>query len=135
MRIRFHRHKRIFIIIGIFLFYLIFLRSSNTDLETLTDHEIRKPLLKDEIRAHEEHHEARKNVHKPLNNLKERINIHNYVKPAPCTNCPGENGAAVPISPKEEIAVNQVMKKEFFNSLASERVSLWRSLPDVRFEE
>jgi hypothetical protein len=137
MRIRFHRHKRIFLIVGVVLFYLIFLRSSDSSLETPIEHEIKKPLVKDEIRIKHEHEHQVANKHgdKPLNHLKERVNIYNYIKPVPCSNCPGENGAAVQIMPNEETAVNQAMKKEFFNSLASERVSLWRSLPDTRFEE
>jgi hypothetical protein len=119
------------------LFYLIFLRSSDSSLETPIEHEIKKPLVKDEIRIKHEHEHQVANKHgdKPLNHLKERVNIYNYIKPVPCSNCPGENGAAVQIMPNEETAVNQAMKKEFFNSLASERVSLWRSLPDTRFEE
>lgn len=168
MRIRihkFHRHKRILLVIGVLLFYWAFFRSSSENSEILSDEHIVDKIQDAEIKVenklneHEHHDHVRVNPHenrehirdkvvqehaaheapvaqvKNQNKVKERVNIFNYVKPAPCASCPGENGAAVPIMPQEEAAVNQVMKKEFLNSLASERVSLWRSLPDVRFEE
>ena len=33
---------------------------------------------------------------------------------------------------EEEIGIEEVYKKEFFNLRASDKISLWRSLPDAR---
>jgi hypothetical protein len=33
---------------------------------------------------------------------------------------------------QEEIGIDEVYKKEFFNLRASDKISLWRSLPDFR---
>jgi polypeptide N-acetylgalactosaminyltransferase len=64
-----------------------------------------------------------------------RINIHNYVEPEPCKNCPGEMGSSVFLNEEEKKGIDDVYKKEFFNLRASDKVSLWRSLPDVRPSE
>jgi hypothetical protein len=66
---------------------------------------------------------------------KARITIDTFMCPPPCFNCPGENGSQVILSPEDTIAGEIAFKKDFFNSVASERMSLWRSLPDYRLEE
>ena len=33
---------------------------------------------------------------------------------------------------QEEIGIDEVYKKEFFNLRASDKISLWRTLPDFR---
>jgi hypothetical protein len=62
----------------------------------------------------------------------ERININTYQVPAPCYNCPGENGKGVSLSKQELIGIDEIYKKEFFNLRASDKISLWRSIPDSR---
>jgi hypothetical protein len=32
----------------------------------------------------------------------------------------------------DSVGIEEIYKKEFFNLKASEKISLWRSLPDVR---
>lgn len=44
----------------------------------------------------------------------------------------------VPLSilkPEEQVGIEAVYKKEFFNLRASDKISLWRSLPDYRNQE
>ena len=64
-----------------------------------------------------------------------RINVENYVVPEPCHRCPGENGAGVFLNSEESKGIEEVYKKEFFNLRASDKISLWRSIPDSRFPE
>lgn len=47
---------------------------------------------------------------------------------------PGENGKGVIIGKDEEDLKNEKFKLNQFNLLASDRISLNRSLPDVRME-
>lgn len=61
-----------------------------------------------------------------------RINRETYSIPPPCNGCPGENGQGVQLAPEESKDLDAVMKKEFFNLRASDKVSLWRSIPDTR---
>ena len=84
----------------------------------------------------------------------ERVNINNYKIPEPCIGCPGENGKPVYLNvskfliisikyknktvilqnkkDEESKGLDKVYEKEFFNLRASDKISLWRSLPDVR---
>lgn len=48
---------------------------------------------------------------------------------------PGENGKGVDIPPEEEALKKEKFKLNQFNLLASERIALNRSLPDVRLDE
>jgi len=61
-----------------------------------------------------------------------RISMKSYVPPEPCAGCPGENGAAVYLAADEQVGIEEIYKKEFFNLRASDKVSLWRALPDMR---
>ena len=36
---------------------------------------------------------------------------------------------------EEGVDIDEVYKKEFFNLRASDKISLWRSLPDMRNQE
>lgn len=65
----------------------------------------------------------------------ERINMNNYVEPPQCVGCPGENGAGVKLTEEESKGIDEIYKKEFFNLRASDKISLWRSVPDVRDSE
>lgn len=62
----------------------------------------------------------------------ERINMMNYKVPKPCVGCPGENGAPVFLTAEENKGIEEVYAKEFFNLRVSDKISLWRSLPDMR---
>ncbi|CAF0715034.1 unnamed protein product [Brachionus calyciflorus] len=62
----------------------------------------------------------------------ELININTYVEPESCKGCPGENGQAVHLSAEESKNLDEIYKKEFFNLIASDKISLWRSIPDTR---
>ncbi|UJR37273.1 hypothetical protein I4U23_029982 [Adineta vaga] len=61
-----------------------------------------------------------------------RINRETYTIPEPCRSCPGENGAGVSLTADESKGLEEIVKKEFFNLRASDKVSLWRSIPDTR---
>ncbi|CAF1565944.1 unnamed protein product [Adineta steineri] len=61
-----------------------------------------------------------------------RVNRDTYSTPEPCQGCPGENGQGVQLTAEESVNLDAVMKKEFFNLRASEKISLWRSIPDTR---
>ncbi|CAF4748072.1 unnamed protein product [Rotaria socialis] len=61
-----------------------------------------------------------------------RINRDTYSIPEPCKGCPGENGQGVQLTAEESKNLDAVMKKEFFNLRASDKISLWRSIPDTR---
>ena len=78
-----------------------------------------------------------------------RVNRDTYTTPEPCRGCPGENGQGVQLTvtntidrfgsdallhsqPEESKGLDEVLKKEFFNLRASEKISLWRSVPDTR---
>ncbi|CAF1010915.1 unnamed protein product [Rotaria magnacalcarata] len=60
------------------------------------------------------------------------INRDTYSIPEPCIGCPGENGQGVQLTAEESKNLDAVMKKEFFNLRASDKISLWRSIPDTR---
>ncbi|CAF1122170.1 unnamed protein product [Adineta ricciae] len=70
-----------------------------------------------------------------LNERKIRINRETYTTPEPCHGCPGENGAGVSLTANESKDLQQVLAKEFFNLRASDKISLWRSIPDTRDSE
>ncbi|CAF3694463.1 unnamed protein product [Rotaria sp. Silwood1] len=61
-----------------------------------------------------------------------RINRETYTIPEQCRGCPGENGQGVQLTAEESKNLDAVMKKEFFNLRASDKISLWRSIPDTR---
>ncbi|CAF1161265.1 unnamed protein product [Rotaria sp. Silwood1] len=61
-----------------------------------------------------------------------RINRETYTIPEQCRGCPGENGQGVQLTAEESQNLDAVMKKEFFNLRASDKISLWRSIPDTR---
>ncbi|CAF1407936.1 unnamed protein product, partial [Didymodactylos carnosus] len=63
---------------------------------------------------------------------KSRITAENYQPPPPCNGCPGEMGRGVSLTAEESKDLDAVMKKEFFNLKASDKVSLWRTIPDTR---
>jgi hypothetical protein len=90
-----------------------------------------------------------KHTKKNNNEKKIRINRETYTIPAPCRGCPGEEGQGVQLKvigkkmtmlfcllglfqEDESKGLDAVMKKEFFNLRASDKVSLWRSIPDTR---
>ena len=47
-------------------------------------------------------------------------------------NLPGENGAAVRLSPEDQKKADSLFRKEAFNIIASDKVALDRSVKDVR---
>ena len=132
----YRRRNRLYIIIGvILLIFLYFDKDSSKDNE-------RKDSLNDldeVFKVIEEKFE-----HKPRKR---------YVQPDPCVGCPGENGEGVKLTvssnfidqlfkflqiilkPEEEVGIEAIYKKEFFNLRASDKISLWRSLPDSRNKE
>ncbi|CAF0774469.1 unnamed protein product [Adineta steineri] len=63
-----------------------------------------------------------------------RVNRETYTIPEQCQGCPGENGGGVSLTADESKNLDAVMKKEFFNLRASDKISLWRSIPDTRDE-
>jgi polypeptide N-acetylgalactosaminyltransferase len=67
-----------------------------------------------------------------INQKKIRVNRETYQIPEPCQSCPGENGGGVSLTAEESKDLDLVMKKEFFNLRASDKISLWRSVPDTR---
>ncbi|CAF1553477.1 unnamed protein product [Rotaria magnacalcarata] len=67
-----------------------------------------------------------------VNVKRARINRETYTIPEPCVGCPGENGQSVSLTAEESKGLDEVMKKEFFNLRASDKISLWRSIPDTR---
>ncbi|CAF3344107.1 unnamed protein product [Rotaria socialis] len=69
---------------------------------------------------------------KNVNEKRIRINRETYTIPEPCVGCPGENGQSVSLTAKESQGLDEIMKKEFFNLRASDKISLWRSIPDTR---
>ncbi|CAF1405410.1 unnamed protein product [Adineta ricciae] len=71
-------------------------------------------------------------LQKSINGKKVRVNRDTYTTPEPCHGCPGENGQGVQLTAEESVGLDAVMKKEFFNLRASEKISLWRSIPDTR---
>ncbi|CAF3882254.1 unnamed protein product, partial [Adineta steineri] len=66
--------------------------------------------------------------------IRKRINRETYTIPEHCKDCPGENGGGVTLTADESKDLDAVMKKEFFNLRASDKISLWRSIPDTRHE-
>ncbi|CAF1233072.1 unnamed protein product [Adineta ricciae] len=78
---------------------------------------------------------TKKSVNLPqklINERKVRVNRDTYTTPEPCHGCPGENGQGVQLTAEESVNLDAVMKKEFFNLRASDKISLWRSIPDTR---
>ena len=86
------------------------------------------------------------------NERKIRINRETYTTPEPCHGCPGENGGGVSLTvigyktifsvlsfvflqANESKDLQQILAKEFFNLRASDKISLWRSIPDTRDSE
>lgn len=47
-------------------------------------------------------------------------------------NLPGENGAAVRLSPEDQKKADALFRKEAFNIIASDKIALDRSVKDVR---
>ncbi|CAF3989699.1 unnamed protein product, partial [Adineta steineri] len=66
--------------------------------------------------------------------IRKCINRETYTIPEHCKDCPGENGGGVTLTADESKDLDAVMKKEFFNLRASDKISLWRSIPDTRHE-
>jgi hypothetical protein len=64
-----------------------------------------------------------------------RVNIKTYAEPELCLGCPGENGAPVFLNKVESDGIEEMYNKEFFNLKASEKISLWRTIPDMRSSE
>ncbi|KAI3382044.1 hypothetical protein SNEBB_005943 [Seison nebaliae] len=64
-----------------------------------------------------------------LYNGKKRFN---YIPPETCLNCPGEMGHSVSLQESEKVNLTAIQKKEFFNLIASDKVSLWRDVRDAR---
>ncbi|CAF1111639.1 unnamed protein product [Rotaria sordida] len=106
------RHK--FLIFLIIIFCILFFFYGN---DYKVSSETKKPLDKPKIIS---------------NKRKIRINRETYSTPEPCQGCPGENGQGVQLTAEESKNLDVVMKKEFFNLRASDKISLWRSLPDTR---
>ncbi|KAL7671158.1 hypothetical protein ACOME3_006066 [Neoechinorhynchus agilis] len=63
-----------------------------------------------------------------------RLLQHLPIEVTPCLNCPGEFGEAVELeeTEKRNLNITGVMSSDHFNIFVSEKISLWRSLPDVR---
>ncbi|CAF1256559.1 unnamed protein product [Adineta steineri] len=66
--------------------------------------------------------------------IRKCINRETYTIPEHCKDCPGENGGGVTLTADKSKDLDAVMKKEFFNLRASDKISLWRSIPDTRHE-
>lgn len=45
---------------------------------------------------------------------------------------PGENGAGITLNGDEKTKADELMKKWFFNIIASDKISVDRSIPDTR---
>jgi hypothetical protein len=96
------------------IFCILFFFHQNTNqVSSGTNHQIDKPK-------------------KISNEKRNRINRETYTTPEPCQGCPGENGQGVQLSADESKNLDAVMKKEFFNVRASDKISLWRTIPDTR---
>jgi hypothetical protein len=163
IRIKIPRRKyKLLLLIPILLALSIFLKKSkylsdsefnslvNVDQEQVTSVKLKENQYDENV------HNAEQNELK----VKRRITMHTYVPPAPCENCPGEFGTGVNITVSERFLRNIsvfcslllilrlksfkddekriydiLFKKEFFNSIASDKISLWRRLPDHRRDE
>jgi hypothetical protein len=106
------------------------------------NNQIESNIIRDKEKEEEEEKIKVQNDHLINDNIedlivkkKERININNYIIPEPCQDCPGEFGKPVILTSEERVGLAEIEKKEFFNLVASDKVSLWRSLKDVREPE
>jgi len=109
-----YRRRNKFLILLMIIFCILFFFHQNTNqVSSGTNHQIDKPK-------------------KISNEKRNRINRETYTTPEPCQGCPGENGQGVQLSAEESKNLDEVMKKEFFNLRASDKISLWRTIPDTR---
>ncbi|CAF0806972.1 unnamed protein product [Rotaria sordida] len=111
---RLYRNRHRLVVILFITFFIIFFYYDNNKNSSITS----TTLVKRQVRN--------------INENKIRINRETYTIPEPCHGCPGENGASVSLSAEESKGLEAIMKKEFFNLHASDKVSLWRSIPDTR---
>ncbi|CAF1460935.1 unnamed protein product [Rotaria sp. Silwood1] len=112
LRVCRRRNRFVVILFLIFLIIYLFHDSNNNSSLSNTDLSSRKP--------------------RNIQEKKIRINRETYTTPEPCRQCPGENGAGVSLTAEESKDLDAIMKKEFFNLRASDKISLWRSIPDTR---
>ena len=116
----YRRRKSLYLGGSIFAILVIFMYYSNNSTDS-------------EFNQAESGHEEKGGQNRHLPRMaSERININTYKIPETCKGCPGEMGNPVFLTAEESKGIGEVYAKEFFNLRASDKISLWRSLPDFR---
>ncbi len=130
MYYKLYRRRKLFFL-GIFLILIVFVffyaNDSSVD-QASSNSQIRQKLS---IFNHDDKLNNNDNENR-FKAKRARINAETYKTPAPCVGCPGENGRPVYLTDEENKGIEEVYKKEFFNLRVSDKVSLWRSIPDAR---
>ncbi|CAF3858812.1 unnamed protein product [Rotaria sp. Silwood2] len=112
--LRLYRRRNRFVVILFIIVFIIYLFNDSNNNSSLSNTTLASRQARD------------------IRENKIRINRETYTIPEPCHGCPGENGQGVSLTAEESKNLDAVMKKEFFNLRASDKISLWRSIPDTR---